>query len=65
MSKHQIPNNIQTPIPNDLNEISSNFGHWNFFGIWKLGFGPFAFSKRSKVIWKHRPFTRLLQREVQ
>jgi len=36
ISKRQIPNNIQTPISNDLNENNLNFVHWNLFAIWNL-----------------------------
>jgi hypothetical protein len=39
--KHQIPNNIQTPISNDLNKNNLNFIHWNLFEIWKLKFGAY------------------------
>jgi hypothetical protein len=43
ISKHQIPNNIQTPISNDRNGSVLKFGHlvigdYLGFGIWILGF---------------------------
>jgi hypothetical protein len=43
ISKHQIPNNIQSPISNDRKRLVSELGHLvigNYlgFGIWRLGF---------------------------
>jgi hypothetical protein len=35
--KHQITNKSQIPILNVQNVL--NFGHWDLFDIWDLGFG--------------------------
>jgi hypothetical protein len=37
--KFQIPNNLQIPISNNQIGFVSNFGDWELFEIWCLGFG--------------------------
>jgi hypothetical protein len=39
--KFQIPNKLQIPISNDQMNFVLNFGDWDLFEIWCLGFGAF------------------------
>jgi hypothetical protein len=47
--KHQITNKSQITISNFRNMFEiSNFGYWNLFGFWYLGFGIFGY----EIIYK-------------